>query len=176
MGKSLGNYVGVGEPAYDQFAKTMSIPDALMRPWFELLTDRPAEEVARLTDAARTHPMEAKKALARDIVTFYHGAAAAEEAQAEWERRFSERQDPTEIPVAPVKRSNLVDGAVPAWKLLVLLKLAASGNEARRHIQQGGVTIGPERTKITDPNQMITVTPGLVVRVGRRNVVRVELV
>src|SRR5271156_5162515 len=51
MGKSLGNYIGVGEPAYDQFAKTMSIPDALMPEWFMLLTDHPAEEIARLTDA-----------------------------------------------------------------------------------------------------------------------------
>jgi tyrosyl-tRNA synthetase len=176
MGKSLGNYVGVGEPAYDQFAKTMSIPDALMRQWFDLLTERPAEEIARLIDTARTHPMEAKKALSRDIVAFYHGAPAAAEAQAEWERRFSERQDPSEIAVVRLSRADLTDGAVPAWRLLVLLKLAASGNEARRHIQQGGVTVGPERAKVTEPNQMITVTSGLIVRVGRRNVVRVELV
>src|SRR5437764_9945010 len=79
MGKSLGNYVGVGESAYDQFAKTMSIPDALMREWLELLTDRSTDEVMRLTDAQATHPMEAKKQLAADIVTFYHGQAAAEE-------------------------------------------------------------------------------------------------
>ena len=64
MGKSLGNYIGVGESAYEQFAKTMSIPDDLMKQWFELLTDRPAEEIARLTDPTRTHPMEAKKHLA----------------------------------------------------------------------------------------------------------------
>src|SRR4051794_36296700 len=151
MGKSLGNYVGVGEPAYDQFAKTMSIPDGLMRQWFELLTDRPSEEVARLTDPQATHPMEAKKALARDIVTFYHGAAAAAAAQAEWERRFSGGQDPTDIPAVRVNGAELNDGGVPAWKLLALLKLATSGNEARRHIQGGGVTIGPERIKITDP-------------------------
>src|SRR5262249_37903195 len=87
MGKSLGNYVGVGESAYDQFAKVMSIPDDLMREWFELLTDRPAEEIAQLTDSQATHPMEAKKTLGKDIVAFYHGAAA--EAQAEWQRRFS---------------------------------------------------------------------------------------
>src|SRR5262249_5517021 len=98
MGKSLGNYIGVGEPAYDMFAKVMSIPDDLMCEWFELLTDRTAEEIARLVNPGVTHPMEAKKALGRDIVTFYHGAAAAAEAQAEWERRNSDRQDPTNIP------------------------------------------------------------------------------
>src|SRR3954463_7918221 len=65
MGKSLGNYVGVGEPANEQFGKTMSIPDTLMRQWFDLLSDRPATEVEQLLAG---HPMEAKKALGRDIV------------------------------------------------------------------------------------------------------------
>src|SRR5262249_55644379 len=102
MGKSLNNYIRVGEAAYDQFAKTMSTRDTLMRDWFELLTDRPAEEVTRLTDAAVTHPMEAKKTLGRDIVGFYHGEVAAKEAQAEWERRFSQRQDPTDIEEAVI--------------------------------------------------------------------------
>jgi len=70
MGKSLGNYIGVGESAYDMFAKVMSIPDDLMREWFELLTDRPAEEAVSLIAA---NPMEAKKTLGRDIIGFYHG-------------------------------------------------------------------------------------------------------
>src|SRR6266404_5148573 len=61
MGKSLGNYIGVGESAYDQFAKTMSIPDDLLGEWFKLLTDRPAEEIARLTNANTTHPRQAKE-------------------------------------------------------------------------------------------------------------------
>src|SRR6202040_2015346 len=69
MGKSLGNYVGVGEPAYEQFAKTMSIPDALMREWFELLTDRSESEIATLL----LQPMPAKKQLGKDIVSFYYG-------------------------------------------------------------------------------------------------------
>src|SRR6516162_582842 len=63
MGKSLGNYIGVGESAYDQFAKTMRIPDTVMRDWFTLLTERSAEEIARLTDAERTHPRLAKEIL-----------------------------------------------------------------------------------------------------------------
>src|SRR5439155_8158033 len=77
MGKSLGNYIGVGESAYDQFAKVMSVPDDLMKEWFELLTDRAAEEVFRLTDSHAIHPMQAKKTLGKDIVAFYHGPAAA---------------------------------------------------------------------------------------------------
>src|ERR1700726_631797 len=85
MGKSLGNYVGVGEPAYEQFAKTMSIPDALMREWFELLTDRSESEIATLL----LQPMPAKKQLGKDIVSFYYGAQAAANAEAEWTKRFS---------------------------------------------------------------------------------------
>jgi tyrosyl-tRNA synthetase len=175
MGKSLGNYVGVGEPAYEQFAKTMSIPDSLMPQWFTLLTDRPANEIERLTTAAVTHPMEAKKRLGRDIVAFYHGADAAAAAQKEWEHRFSERQDPTEIVEAPLPAANLVDGRMMIVKLLVALKLAPSGNEARRLVQGGAVTIGPDRTKVTDPNMMVPITSGLIVRVGSKKIVRVVL-
>src|SRR5437899_1814611 len=63
MGKRMGNYIGVGESAYDRFAKTMSIPDELLREWFELLTDRSAEEIAALTNPAKTHPMQAKETI-----------------------------------------------------------------------------------------------------------------
>jgi tyrosyl-tRNA synthetase len=175
MGKSLGNYVGVGEAPYDQFAKTMSIPDALMTQWFTLLTDRPTEEIARLTDAQQTHPMEAKKALGRDIVTCYHGAKAAEEAQKEWEKRFSNRQDPTEIPEKGIPAASLTDGKMQVTKLLVALGLAPSNNEARRLVQGGGVTIGPDREKVTDPNLMVTVSDGLIARVGSRKIARVRL-
>src|SRR5215213_5303025 len=72
MGKSLQNYIGVGESADQQFYKSMSIPDDLMREWFTLLTDRPTGEIDAVVDPAKTHPMAAKKTLARDIVTFYH--------------------------------------------------------------------------------------------------------
>jgi tyrosyl-tRNA synthetase len=175
MGKSLGNYIGVGEGAYDQFAKVMSIPDNVMREWFELLTDRPAEEVARLTDPQATHPMEAKKTLGKDIVAFYHGAGAAEEAAAEWQRRFSQRQDPTEMASVTIAASELQDGRLWICRLLVLAGLAKSNNEARRAVQQGSVTIGPDREKVTDPTANVAVTDGLVVRVGNRRVVRMEL-
>src|SRR5262249_38730705 len=174
MGKSLGNYIGVGETAQEQFDKTMSIPDDLMPEWFTLLTDRSQEEIARLTGAP-THPMEAKKTLAAHIVTFYYGKDAATSARTEWERRFSGKQDPREIPEALLAASNLTDGRMRSDKLLLALKLASSGNEARRLIQQGGVTIGPDREKISDPNALISVMDGLIVRVGNRRIVRVRL-
>jgi tyrosyl-tRNA synthetase len=170
MGKSLGNYIGVGEPAKEQFAKTMSIPDELMPDWFTLLTDRGKDEIKQLIE----RPMEAKKTLGRDIVGAYYGTDAAAQAQAEWEKQFSRRQDPTEIAEVQIAASNLVDGKSTVGKLLVLLNLAKSNKEAGRHVQGGGVTIGPDREKATDPNQAVAVMDGLIVRFGRR-IVRVRL-
>jgi tyrosyl-tRNA synthetase len=175
MGKSLGNYIGVGEPAQVMFDKTMSIPDAIMREWFELLTDRSAEEIARLIDSQATHPMEAKKTLGGDIVSFYHGPEAAAQARQEWEKRFSGRQDPTEIPVADVPAASLREGKIGIVKLLVLLKMATSNNEARRLVVGGGVNIGPDREKISDPNAVVSVVDGLIVRVGSRRIVRARM-
>jgi tyrosyl-tRNA synthetase len=175
MGKSLGNYIGVGESAYDQFAKTMSISDALMNEWFTLLTDRSAEEIARLTDPQATHPRQAKEILGKDIAAFYHGEAGATAAAEEWRKRFSQKQDPTDIQEAGLTADSLVDGKMPVAKLLVALKLATSNNEARRLIQGGGVTIGPDREKIADVNASIAVASGTIVRVGNRKVVRVRL-
>src|SRR6185312_11906699 len=80
MGKSLGNYIGVGEAAYDQFAKTMSIPDALMHEWFTLLTNRSTEEINVLLHAEKINPRDAKMTLGKDIVRFYHGEIAANAA------------------------------------------------------------------------------------------------
>jgi tyrosyl-tRNA synthetase len=175
MGKSLGNYIGVGEPTQSQFDKTMSIPDHLMPEWFTLLTDRSAEEIQRLTDAAQTHPMEAKKTLGQDIVRFYHGDAAAVTACAEWVNRFSKRNDPKEIEEAEIPATELTGGEMAVVKLLVLTKLAASNNEARRAVEGGGVTIGEEKQKISDPKVNVVVTDGLIVRIGKRKIVRVRL-
>jgi tyrosyl-tRNA synthetase len=172
MGKSLGNYIGVAEPAYDMVAKTMSIPDDLLREWFELLTDRSTEEITQLIAG---NPMEAKKTLGKDIASFYYGQAAAEAAADEWSRRFSQRRDPTEIREVSIPAAELPDGKMWICKLLVSLGLTKSNNEARRLVQQGGVTMGPDREKVTDPTANIAVTDGLIVRAGKLHVVRVRL-
>src|SRR5947209_16455125 len=86
MGKTAGNYVGLNEPAKEQFGKTMRIPDGLMKEWFTLLTDRPADEIGRIVGG---HPNEAKKQLAGDVVTFYHGPAAAAEVLSDWKKQFA---------------------------------------------------------------------------------------
>jgi tyrosyl-tRNA synthetase len=176
MGKSLGNYIGVGEGAYDQFAKVMSISDNLMREWFELLTDLPANEIDRLVHSDTTHPREAKEVLGKEIVRFYHGANEANAAAEEWRRRFSERQDPTDIPDVDVMQAALQDGSLNVCDLLARLKLVSSKNEARRMVTQNAVTMGPDREKISDPNQLVVVTTGLVIRVGKRSVARVRLI
>jgi tyrosyl-tRNA synthetase len=176
MGKSLGNYIGVGEPAGEQFGKTMRIPDELMWEWFQLLTDRSADEITCLTDPEQTHPMDAKKILGRDIVTFYYGAEAAATAQTEWVKQHSQKQDPDEIPEKLIARNELVEGRLGICKLLVALEMAKSNNEARRLLgPNSGVTIGPDREKITDPNAILPVSDGLVVRVGSKRIVRVRL-
>jgi tyrosyl-tRNA synthetase len=178
MGKSLGNYVGVGAPPSGetgQFDRTMSIPDDLMREWFELLTDRPEEEIARLTNPAVTHPMEAKKTLGKDIVRFYHGDKVAEEAAADWVRRIPWGQDPADVPDVSIPAAELTDGRMWVCKLLVRLGLAASNNEARRLVEGGGVNTGPDREKVTDPTSNLPVTDGLVVRVGKRKIARARL-
>jgi tyrosyl-tRNA synthetase len=179
MGKSLGNYVGVGEAAYDQFAKIMSIPDDIMAEWFTLLTDRDPADIRRLTNADPAaepiHPMTAKKTLAGDVVGFYHGGPAAEEARGEWEKRFSLGQDPTDIPELAIPAGSLTDGGLPVSKLLVALGFAKSGNEARQKVIEGAVTIGPDRDKIVDPKAVVAVTNGLIVRLGSKKVIRVRL-
>jgi len=168
MGKSLGNYVGVGEAAAEQFGKTMSIPDSLMREWFELLTDRTAEEIAVLTDPEKTHPRQAKAALGRDIVAFYHGAEAAQKASDDFDAQFRDKKDPSTIQQVALPATSLSDGSLPLFRLLVALDLSKSGNDARRLVQGGGVSVGPERVKLTDPNAAVKVTDGLVVRAGKK--------
>src|SRR5262249_10110617 len=176
MGKSLGNYIGVGETAYDQFAKVMSIPDDWTREWFELLTDLPAEDVARLTDPAATHPRQAKEMLGKEIVRFYHGDEAAREAAAEWQRRIPEKQDPKDIPEVFISLSELSDGKLWVCRLLTLVGLAKSNNEARRYIlPNSAVTLGPNRELVTEPTANVSVPDGVIVRVGNRRVVRVRL-
>jgi len=177
MGKSLNNYVGVGESAYDMFANVMSLPDTLMKDWFELLTDRTVDEIDQLTDDTKTHPRRAKEMLGTDIVQFYHGAEAAREAAAEWTRRFSQGNDPKEIPAIVIAASELTQGKMGICKLLARLGLVQSTNEARRLLgPNSGVTIGPNREKITDPTAQVQVVNDLIVRVGNRRIARVRLV
>jgi tyrosyl-tRNA synthetase len=166
MGKSLDNYIGLNEPAKEQFGKTMSIPDSLLREWFTLLTDRPADEVERLL----ANPMESKKTLGTDIVACYHGPEAAAAARADWEKQFSNKQDPDHIDEVTIPAI----GPMKVLDLLVAAGLAKSKSEARKKVEEGAVNYGPDRTKVGDWQANVPVADGLVLRLGRR-IVRVRL-
>jgi tyrosyl-tRNA synthetase len=174
MGKSLGNYIGVAEGAESQFGKIMSIPDEPMRQYFTLLTELPLTEVDRLLGPG-VNPRDAKEALGKAIVAQYHGAEAAERAAAEFRHRASGR-DPDEISIVTLAAAKLdAEGRIPAFILLKELGLESSTSNARRVIEQGGVTIGPDREGIADPKALVTVNDGLIVRVGKRKIVRVAI-
>lgn len=172
MGKSLGNYIGLNEPPKEMFGKTMRIPDALMREWFELLTDLPE---ARIAELLAGKPNEAKKALGAEIVRFYHGDSAATEVLDDWRKQFENKGDPDHIDAVEIAASKLVNGAMPAVDLIAESKLAASKGEARRKIEEGAFNYGPERTKPADAKATVPVTDGLVIRLGRK-ILRVRLV
>jgi tyrosyl-tRNA synthetase len=173
MGKSLDNYIAVGESAKEQFGKTMRIPDTLMKEWFTLLTDRSEKEIDEIVAG---HPNEAKKLLATDIVTFYHGPEAAEATLADWNKQFGGggKQDPDNIEEVTLAASKLKDGAMLAVDLIAETKLTASKGEARRKIEEGAFNYGPDRTKVSDVKATVPVIDGLVIRLGRK-ILRVKL-
>ena len=175
MGKSLGNYIGVAESAENQFGKIMSVPDEPMRQYFTLLTELPLNEVDRLL-APGVNPRDAKEVLGKAIVSQYQGTDAAERAATEFRRRAA-GEDPEELPEVTLAAGKLdSEGRIPAFILLKEVGLESSTSNARRVIEQGGLTVGPDRQPITDPKTLIAVADGLIVRVGKRKIVRVRLV
>lgn len=168
MSKSLGNYVGVTEAPNEMFGKLMSIPDNVMIDYFTLVTDVPMAEIndieAGLRDG-KLHPMDVKKRLGREIVTIYHSAEAAQQAQAEFEHVFSQREIPTDIPEIKVPESDIKDGKVWIVKLLSIAGFAPTNSEARRLVQAGAVTIDGE--KVTDPTAEVEVRDGAILKVGK---------
>ena len=178
MSKSLGNAIGITEPPAEMYGKVMSIPDALMPDYFEYATEVPATELARirrgLADGS-LHPRDAKRRLAREIVTLWHGAGAAEAAEAEFDRVFRVRDLPERLPEVRMPGLRAEAGGVlrrKAARVLVELGLAKSHGEAKRLIGQGGVAIDGQR--ISDVEAEIEVRDGMVVRVGKRRFARVR--
>jgi len=175
MSKSLGNYIGVDEPPGEMYGKAMSIPDELMAKYFELVTDLPADELARLkADLAegRLHPRDAKMRLAYTIVRMYHGEAAADEAQRRFVTVFQQGGLPEDIPVVELSPDLAADGRVWIVQLLTALRLVPSNSEARRMIQQGGVRIDGEKVEGIDAR--VPLRDGMIVQVGKRQFARVQ--
>jgi tyrosyl-tRNA synthetase len=161
MSKSKGNYIGVAESPKEMFGKVMSIPDSLMENYFTLLTQLPPEEVKALVDPARTHPRAAKATLGKRIVAQYHGPAAGEEASAEFDRIFREKQAPAEMPEVRVPA-----GGMGIVQMIVSCGFAKGTSEARRLIEQGAVSI--DDRAISNIDEQITPRGGEVLRVGKR--------
>jgi tyrosyl-tRNA synthetase len=170
MSKSLGNYVGISEPPQEIFGKLMSISDALMWRYIELLSFRSIDEIRkwRLEVEQGRNPRDIKVAFAQEIVERFHGRAAAEQALAEFEARFREGALPEDMSEVTLR----VDGkGIVITQLLKQAGLTASTSEALRLIEQGGVRIDGER--VSDKGLKFAAGTTIVLQVGKRKFARV---
>ncbi len=179
MSKSLGNYVGIAEPPSEQFGKLMSLPDALMPRYFALVTGWPPDRVEEVTSALGSGdlaPADAKRLLARTVVSLYHGDDAGARAESEFDRVFREHQAPTDVPEFRLERGSLGPGPVRLAEVLHRAGLAASNRKARSLIEQRGVR--RDGTVVEDPELTVPVEEldGNVLQVGRRRWVRIQVV
>jgi tyrosyl-tRNA synthetase len=166
MSKSLDNYIGVTEPPDVMYAKLMSISDELMWRYYTLLTDLAPAEIE--SEKAAGRPMAAKMALGRRITSDFHGAAAADAAEAEWKRVHQERQAPSELRIVRVAA-----GAMKPHHLVVVAGLASSNGEAVRLLRQRAVR---RDGSVLDAGEEVRVPPGasFVLSVGAARHVRIE--
>jgi len=145
MSKSLGNYIGITEPAEVMFRKVMQISDELMFDYYELLTDKSMAEIAAVR--ANMHPMDAKLALARLIVTDFHSAAEADRAAEVFNAVVRRKEVPADIPTVPLPEGVRAANGIRVDKLLAKIGLAESVSDAVRKIKAGAVEIDGEKVK-----------------------------
>lgn len=171
MSKSLGNYIGINDPADEIFGKVMSISDELMLRYYELLSDLTLVEIEDLKKRLKDHslhPMEVKKQLGREIVARYHGTAAAQAAEENFVKRFRDNQVPEEMPEITLGR----EGATMLLaKILATAGLVDSNSEGRRAIKQGGVKVDGE--KINDEQAELSCEGTYVIQVGKRRFAKI---
>ncbi|MBK7813791.1 MAG: tyrosine--tRNA ligase [Rhodocyclaceae bacterium] len=168
MSKSLGNYVGIAEPPKEIFGKLMSVSDGLMWRYYDLLSFRGNDEIARLRQEVSDgrNPRDVKVMLAQEIVARFHSQKDAEEALADFEARFQRGAMPDDMP----------ELAVPAGPVAQVLKqagLVASTSEAMRMIDGGGVRANGD--KVSDKNLALGAGETIVLQVGKRKFARVTL-
>jgi len=173
MSKSLGNYIGINEEPAQIFGKVMSISDALMWKYYTLCTDLAPSQVKELQErvqAGAHHPMDAKKELAKSIIRDFYDADAAEGAEAEFRRVFSDRQAPTEI-----EEKSLPASEEPQLlsKVIAAAGLAESNKDATRVIAQGGVLV--DNVKVDSTRHTIDASAGksYLLKVGKRRFAKV---
>jgi tyrosyl-tRNA synthetase len=168
MSKSLDNYIGINESPKDIFGKTLSIADELIYTYFELTTNIGNDELAKIRQLLidkSVNPRDLKRKLARTLVGMYHSEEAAIAAENEFDTIFIKKGLPDNVPEIKIEESklNILD-------LIVHVGLAPSKAEARRLVQQGGVTIDGE--KISDITQNITFNTEKILKVGKRNFIK----
>lgn len=166
MSKSYGNYIGISDTPGEIFGKTLSIPDKLIYTYFELGTDVPSVELQEIKVQLQNpniNPRDIKRRLARTLVETYYDKEAALNAESEFDKIFIKKEIPDDIPTMEWNKShseiNIVD-------LLIDTNLAPSKSEARRLIQQGGVSIDNE--KIADLSINVKIEKDIVIKVGKR--------
>ncbi len=172
MSKSLGNYVGVSEPADVMYHKIYNLADSIVENWFELLTDVPMAEIQKMMaeiQAGTLNPNVVKDILAKDIVSQYYGKEAADAAA----KKEKEIHSGNAIP-SDAKECSVAPGTYKAVDLLVEIKAFASKGEARRMVQNGGVRISGE--KVSDPmlECKLQGADKLLIQVGKRNFFKVN--
>jgi tyrosyl-tRNA synthetase len=172
MSKSLGNYIGVDEPAREIFGKVMSLPDELICSYFELTTDvdeQMLEQVADRLKNSDVNPRDVKMELGEHLVDMYHSVGSGRTAREEFERIFSQKKLPDDIPeldIEQLKNLELDPTRVYLVHLIAKAKLSKSNGEARKLISAGAVTL--DGTRITDPDYEFGLEREMVLKVGKR--------
>ncbi len=177
MGKSLSNYIAMTAPAKDMYGKLMSLPDHAMMSYFETLTDVPQAELdvfQRGIAEGPLNPRDVKMRMAREIVSEFHNPREAQEAEEAFVSQFSERALPTNIPEFQLEKP------MDIVTLMVDAKLAKSKGEARRLIQQGGVSLfhdenASEAQRVNDIDFMVPARDGAIVKVGKLKYIRIKM-
>jgi tyrosyl-tRNA synthetase len=175
MSKSLGNHIAVKDTSKDVFGKAMSIPDELILKYFELLTDMNDDKITlyrQELQAGKLNPMIVKKELAQKLVAQLYDEATGVKEKEEFERVFSKKELPEDIEIGELDAEK---GQNSIWivKLLQELQMVSSSSEARRAVQQGGVTLDGER--VSDENAQIFVKNDMIIRVGKRKIKKIML-
>ncbi len=169
MSTSWGNVINVADTPDEQFGKAMAMQDEEMPNYFWLATRLNEGEIKKYEKELKrgANPKDVKLALAREIVSRYHGAAAAKQAAETWEKTFSKRETPEDAPVL-----NIPTGKISATEIVLLSKIVKSKGEAWRLVAQGGFEINEE--KITDPRAVLTLKNGDVLKIGKRKFFRAK--
>ncbi len=172
MSKSLGNYIGIDEPANEMFGKIMSVSDDLMWRYFELLSFRSLDEINVFKQKIEQgeNPRDIKFLLAEEIITRFHDAKAAEAAQADFINRFSNNAIPDDMPEIDI---NVATDGMAIANVLKESGLVNSTSDAHRMIKQGAVKIDGER--VEDSKQVLKAGFSAVLQVGKRKFARVTL-